>query len=88
MDNPTSVKKVSIEEALYRLRFMFIMIMSIPLFGMVSAIVLLYRLKVNNLSILVGAITLMIVFYATTSYLVIRRILNIGKSNKLNETSI
>jgi hypothetical protein len=83
MDNPTSVKKVSIEEALYRLRFMFIMIMSIPLFGMVSAIVLLYRLKVNNLSILVGAITLMIVFYATTSYLVIRQILNIGKSNKL-----
>ncbi len=91
MSNPPTEKKVTIEEALYRLRYLFIMVMAVPLIGMVTAIVLLYRMRVNNLIFFVGAIIFMMIIYISTIYLVVKRMMQLGKgidSKKDTQNSI
>lgn len=80
-------KKISIEEALRRIRPLFIIMMMFPLFGLVAAMVILYVLRPKNLLLLEMMILISMSLYVGTTYLFAKRMGQLSKKTKPNETS-
>jgi hypothetical protein len=81
-------EKISIEEALRRIRPLFILMMMFPLFGLVAAMVILYMLRPKNLLLLEAMIMISMAIYVGTTYLFARRIGQLAKKTKPNETPV
>ena len=75
-------KKIPLEEALRRIRPVFIMMMIFPLVGLVAAMIVLYVLKVKNLLFMEGLLLLAMAIYVSTTYLVARKMGQIGRRTK------
>jgi len=82
-----SEKKISIEEALRRIRPLFIMMMMFPFFGLVVAMVILYLLRPKNLLLLEALILISMALYVGTTYIFAKRMGQLAKKTKRNETS-
>lgn len=74
--------KVIIEEAFRRIRPLFIMMMLFPLFGLIAAMVLLYVLDVKDLLLMEGLVLFAMIIYVVTTYLVARKMGQIGQKGK------
>ncbi|OGD55078.1 hypothetical protein A3K78_07865 [Candidatus Bathyarchaeota archaeon RBG_13_52_12] len=75
-----SGKNITIEEAFRRVRPFFIMLMMVPLFGLIAAMILLYILKVKNLLLVEGLLIFAMIIYVVTTYLVASKMGQMGKS--------
>jgi positive regulator of sigma E activity len=74
-----SGKNITIEEAFRKVRPLFIMMMMFPLFGLIAAMILLYILKVKNLLLVEGLMFFALIIYVVTTYLVARKMGQMGK---------
>ena len=77
--------KITIEEAFRRIRPLFIIMMMFPLFGLVATMILLYVLKVKNLLLIEGLVLFAMLIYVSTTYLVARKMSQIGQRAKPEE---
>jgi len=75
-------KKLTLEETMRRIRPLFIMMMMFPLIGMVAAMVILYMIQPKNLLLMEGMIFLSMVFFVVTTYLVFKRMGQMGQKAK------
>jgi hypothetical protein len=75
-------KKIPIEEAFHRIRPVFIMMMMFPFFGLVATMILLYVLKVKNLLLMEGLVLFAMTIYVSTTYLVARKMGQLGQRAK------
>jgi hypothetical protein len=75
-------KSIPIEEAFRRIRPVFIMMMLFPLFGLIATMVLLYVLKVKNLLLMEGLVLFAMFIYVSTTYLVARKMGQLGQKAK------
>jgi len=75
-------EKITLEEAFRRIRPLFIMMMLFPFFGLVAAMALLFILKVKNLLLMEGLILLAMVIYVVTTYVVARKMGQLGQRAK------
>jgi uncharacterized protein YacL len=75
-------KKLTLEETMRRIRPLFIMMMMFPLIGMVVAMVIIYMIQPKNLLLMEGMIFLSMVFFVVTTYLVFKRMGQMGQKAK------
>ena len=78
-------KKITIEEAFHRIRPVFILMMLFPFFGLAATMVLLYVLKVKNLLQMEGLVLFAMFIYVSTTYLVARKMGQMGQKAKPEE---
>jgi membrane protein YdbS with pleckstrin-like domain len=82
VEGKNTEKKLTLEETMRRIRPLFIMMMMFPLIGMVAAMVILYMIQPKNLLLMEGMIFLSMVFFVVTTYLVFKRMGQMGQKAK------
>ena len=81
-EDKKQAKKISKEEAFRSIRPVFIMMMMFPFFGLVATMVLLYILKVKSLLQMEGLVLFALFIYVSTTYLVAKKMGQMGKKAK------
>jgi hypothetical protein len=69
-------KKISVDEAMRRMRPLFIMMMMFPLIGMIAAMIIIYMLQPKNLLLIEALIFFSMTFFIVTTYLFLKRMEN------------
>jgi positive regulator of sigma E activity len=69
-------KKISVDEAMRRMRPLFLMMMMFPLIGMIAAMIIIYMLQPKNLLLIEALIFFSMTFFIVTTYLFLRRMEN------------
>ena len=69
-------KKLSVDEAMRRMRPLFIMMMMFPLIGMIAAIIIIYMIEPKNFLLIEALILFSMAFFIVTTYLFVKRMEN------------
>ncbi|MCW4049174.1 MAG: hypothetical protein NWE89_05490 [Candidatus Bathyarchaeota archaeon] len=80
-------QKPSLEEVINANRTLIILIVSMPIFGMLIAIVLILYKQPDNMLVVLGVIVFIMVQYAVMVFFITKRMDKLGKTEKKNETS-
>lgn len=69
-------KKVSIDEAMRRMRPIFLMMMLIPFMGMIAAMIIIYMIQPKNMLLIEALIFFSMAIFIMTTYLFMKRMNN------------
>jgi hypothetical protein len=69
-------KKVSVDEAMRRMRPIFLMMMLIPFMGMIAAMIIIYMIQPKNMLLIEAMIFVSMVIFIVTTYLFMKRMDN------------
>jgi positive regulator of sigma E activity len=72
-------KKLTLEETMRRIRPFFIIMMMFPLIGMIAAMIILYMIQPKNLLLLEVLILFSMAFFVVTTYLVYKKMGQMGQ---------
>ncbi len=72
-------KKISTDEAMRRMRPIFLLMMMIPFMGMIAAMVIIYMIKPKNMLLIEALIFFSMLIFIATTYLFVKRMANFSQ---------
>jgi uncharacterized membrane protein YhaH (DUF805 family) len=74
-------KKISVNEAMRRMRPIFLMMMLIPFMGMIAAMIIIYMIQPKNMLLIEALIFFSMAIFIVTTYLFVKRMGNFTQGN-------